>query len=354
MQNKKDSKVNKKKSEPDKMTLLTKKSALGKGLGALMPSRPFAAAAKETVPITHTAKQAGESDKAAVVNEIAVERIQANRYQPRQEFDEAALEELKSSIAEYGIIQPLVVRDVGEGYYELIAGERRLRAAKLAGLKTVPVLIRISNDNEISELALIENIQRENLNAIEEARAYSRLIEVFKLTQDEVSRRIGRSRSYIANFLRLLKLSPLVQDYIANGALTMGQAKPLLAIEDYSVQEEAAEFILRQELSARDCERLVKKIMANPKLLQEKQQSAQNAAHETVNVHIREFEERLIKALGTKVRIKAGGKKNLLEIEFYSTEDLERLMDIFEERSQQSREDKLAALRRVSTQGFSV
>ena len=183
---------------------------LGKGLGALL---------KDT-------KLTPARDK---VQEIAISEIQANRYQPRQEFDESALEDLKESVQRIGVIQPILVRRLPGTGYELIAGERRLRASKLAGLKSVPAMIREYNDAEISEIALIENIQREDLNAIEEARAYARLMKDFGLTQDIMAKKIGRSRSHIANFLRLLKLEDQVQEYVANGTLSMGQAKPLLA-----------------------------------------------------------------------------------------------------------------------------
>ena len=224
---------------------------LGKGLGALL---------KDT-------KLTPARDK---VQEIAISEIQANRYQPRQEFDESALEDLKESVQRIGVIQPILVRRLPGTGYELIAGERRLRASKLAGLKSVPAMIREYNDAEISEIALIENIQREDLNAIEEARAYARLMKDFGLTQDIMAKKIGRSRSHIANFLRLLKLEDQVQEYVANGTLSMGQAKPLLALENQILQREAAEYIQSEELSARQCESLVKKLLDNPQFFKEK------------------------------------------------------------------------------------
>ena len=186
----------------------------GKGLGAL-----FGEGAKMT-------PQEGQ------VRQLAVGDIRANRFQPRAEFDEAAMEELKESVRAYGVLQPVLVRRLPEGGYELIAGERRLRAAKLAGLAEIPAIVRAYNDAETSEIALIENLQREDLGPIEEARAYARLLEEFHLTQEALSAKVGRSRSHIANFLRLMKLDEKVQDYLASGVLTMGQAKPLVSLPD--------------------------------------------------------------------------------------------------------------------------
>ena len=219
---------------------MASKGGLGKGLNALL---------KDT-------KMTPAKDR---VQEIPVAKICANRYQPRQEFDESALEELKESVKRIGILQPLLVRKLPSGSFELIAGERRLRAAKLAGLETVPAMIREYSDAQISEIALIENIQRENLNAMEEAQAYSQLMKDFGLTQEEIAVKIGRSRSHIANFLRLLKLEPQVQNYVANGTLSMGQVKPLISLEQPAWQREAAEYIQLHDLSARQCEQLVKK-----------------------------------------------------------------------------------------------
>jgi ParB family chromosome partitioning protein len=185
---------------------VAKQGGLGKGLGALLG----------------TPKPVSENVSAEKAHKIAIEAIQPNRYQPRLEFDESALEELKDSVKEFVVLQPLLVRKVAENHYELIAGERRLRAAKLAGLTEVPVEVREYNNEEIAQIALIENIQRENLNAKEEAKAYERLMKEFKLTQETVAKKVGRSRSHIANFLRLLNLAEQVQAYVANGSLSMG------------------------------------------------------------------------------------------------------------------------------------
>lgn len=289
---------------------------LGKGLGALLKDRKITPARDQ-------------------VQEILASEIQANRYQPRQEFDEAALEELRASIQHYGILQPLIVRRLPEQGYELIAGERRLRAARLAGLVKVPALVREYNNAEVSEIALIENIQRENLNAIEEARAYDRLMQDFHLTQEVIAQKIGRSRSHVANFLRLLRLAPEVQDDVASGELSMGQAKPLLALDDLDLQRQAAAYIREHGSSARQAEELVHKLLTDPTYLQS-QQIAETEQGRQENVPDDRHEEaffeavtnRLVEALGTKVHIRPGRKKSRIEIEFYSEDDLERLLGL--------------------------
>lgn len=291
---------------------------LGKGLGALLKDRSLTPARDQ-------------------VQEIPAAEIQANRYQPRQDFDEAALEELQASIAHYGILQPLIVRRLPEHGYELIAGERRLRAARLAGLVKVPALVREYNDAEVSEIALIENIQRENLNAIEEARAYERLMQEFHLTQEVIARKIGRSRSHVANFLRLLHLAPEIQDDVAAGEMTMGQAKPLLALESQALQREAAAYICENGCSARQAEDLVHRLQEDPHYLQKPtEQSGEKAAPQSEkkddgqpqDAFLHAAADRLVEALGTKVNIRPGRQKSRIEIEFYSAEDLERLLEL--------------------------
>lgn len=304
---------------------------LGKGLGALMGNTKLTPARDR-------------------VQEIPVEEIRPNRYQPRQDFDEAALETLKDSVKRIGIIEPLLVRRLPDQGYELIAGERRLRAAKLAGIQMVPAMIREYNDAEISEIALIENIQREDLNALEEAKAYDRLMKEFGLTQDIMAKKIGRSRSHIANFLRLLKLEPHVQDYVANGALSMGQAKPLLGLENQSLQREAAEYIQSEDLSARQAENLVRKLQANPEYLHQKSPEEKKTASDQ-DVHLTAAVEKLTHLLGTQVRIHPGKKKSRIEIEFYSPEDLERIMGTILTSQQDVTQQKIDALRKVSLTG---
>ena len=291
---------------------------LGKGLGALLKNREITPAKDQ-------------------VQEIAADEIRANRYQPRQNFDEASLEDLSESIRQYGILQPLIVRRLPEKGYELIAGERRLRAARKAGLEKVPALVREYNDAEISEIALIENIQRENLNIIEEAEAYAFLMQNFQLTQEMLAKKVGRSRPHIANSLRLLELAEPVQDKLIAGELLMGQARPLLALKDEALQVKAAEHILAEHLSSRQAEELVRCLLDNPAYLdaeaggpedetaeaQETQEAQQDAFYQDAVGRLNEY-------LGTKVRIRPGKKKSRIEIEFYSEDDLERLLELLE------------------------
>lgn len=291
---------------------------LGKGLGALLKNREITPAKDQ-------------------VQEIAADEIRANRYQPRQNFDEAALEDLSESIRQYGILQPLIVRRLPEKGYELIAGERRLRAARKAGLEKVPALVREYNDAEISEIALIENIQRENLNIIEEAEAYAFLMQNFQLTQEMLAKKVGRSRPHIANSLRLLELAEPVQDKLVAGELLMGQARPLLALKDEALQIKAAEHILAEHLSSRQAEELVRCLLDDPAYLdaeesgpedesaeaQETQEAQQDAFYQDAVGRLNEY-------LGTKVRIRPGKKKSRIEIEFYSEDDLERLLELLE------------------------
>ena len=258
-----------------------------------------------------------------VVKELLITDIVANKYQPRNEFNEEALEELAESINQYGLLQPVIVRKVLNGY-ELIAGERRWRAAQKNGAKTIPAIVREYSDIETTEIALIENLQRENLNAIEEAGAYQRLVNEFGLTQEELAKKIGRSRSHIANFIRLLNLPEFVQEYVSRGTLTMGQVRPLLTLESEDLQIEAAEYIIAEDLSARDAEKLVKKLMKDPQVLQEELEEEEYKE----DIFVVEAEDVLKMALGTKVKIKPGKKKSKIEIEFYSADDLERLVEV--------------------------
>jgi ParB family chromosome partitioning protein len=276
---------------------MTNKRGLGRGLGAFF--------------------QAEEGEKPT---EIAVGDIVPNRFQPRRVFDPEALNELAQSIKQHGVIQPVLVRKTPTGY-ELVAGERRWRAAQQVGLKAIPAVVREYDDGQMTELALIENIQRENLNPIEEAVAYRRLMEEFSLTQEEVARRIGRSRSLIANTVRLLNLPAAVQEHVSRGTLSMGQARPLLGLEDGDLQLEAAESIIAEELSARDAEELVRRLLATPRTKIARKQP------EKREFFLAEAEERLKMVLGTQVRIKPGKLKSKIEIEFYSAEDLERLIE---------------------------
>ena len=333
-----------------------KQGGLGRGLGALGLGKNVLAGA----PKADTPAQAAEKDSPTASSvpenptEISVEVIAPNRFQPRREFDEAALEELRESIARHGILQPLSVRPVGDGKYELIAGERRLRAARLAGRATVPVVVRTASDAEMAEMALIENIQREDLNPIVEARAYEQLLTKFRLSQEELARRVARSRSAIANSVRLLRLAEEVQAFIANGVLSMGQTRPLLALESKTLQREAAEYIQEHELSARGAEALVKRLLKDPNVLKKAAQPP--AQVRTPDIFVREAEERLTRSLGTKVRIQESREqgKGRLEISYFSADDLERLLALLTGSDSAAKEDKRAALRAISTQSFTV
>ena len=331
-----------------------KQGGLGRGLGALgLGKNVLAGASKADTPVRAEETPAAASAVPENPTEISVEVIAPNRFQPRREFDEAALEELRESIARHGILQPLSVRAVGDGKYELIAGERRLRAARLAGRATVPVVVRTASDAEMAEMALIENIQREDLNPIEEARAYEQLLTKFRLSQEELARRVARSRSAIANSVRLLRLAEEVQAFIANGVLSMGQTRPLLALESKTLQREAAEYIQEHELSARGAEALVKRLLKDPNVLKK---AAQPAKVRTPDIFVREAEERLTRSLGTKVRIQESREqgKGRLEISYFSADDLERLLALLTGSDSATKEDKRAALRAISTQSFTV
>ena len=331
-----------------------KQGGLGRGLGALgLGKNVLAGAPKTDTPVPAEETPAAASAVPENPTEISVEVIAPNRFQPRREFDEAALEELRESIARHGILQPLSVRAVGDGKYELIAGERRLRAARLAGRATVPVVVRTASDAEMAEMALIENIQREDLNPIEEARAYEQLLTKFRLSQEELARRVARSRSAIANSVRLLRLAEEVQAFIANGVLSMGQTRPLLALESKTLQREAAEYIQEHELSARGAEALVKRLLKDPNVLKK---AAQPAQVRTPDIFVREAEERLTRSLGTKVRIQESREqgKGRLEISYFSADDLERLLALLTDSDSAAKEDKRAALRAISTQSFTV
>ena len=330
-----------------------KTGGLGRGLGALGLGKNALAGTPKPPEQLAPQEPAESAAQAGTPTELLVELIQPNRFQPRREFDEAALEELRESITRHGILQPISVRDIGGGKYELIAGERRLRAARLAGLATVPVVFRTASDAELAEMALIENIQREDLNPIEEARAYERLLTEFRLSQEELARRVACSRSAIANSVRLLRLADEGQAFVANGVLTMGQVRPLLTLESAALQREAAEYIQEHELSARGAEALVKRLIKDPNALKK---TAQSVTKRTPDIFMREAEERLTRSLGTKVRIQEGREqgKGRLEISYFSTDDLERLLGLLTGADGAAKEDKRAALRAISTQKFTV
>lgn len=297
--------------------MAVKRGGLGKGLDSLIPDN----------------KKVSDSEKKAKVVEKVIEKIvekptevklkvnqiEPNRDQPRKKFDEESLQELADSIRQFGLLQPLIVQQ-REDYYEIIAGERRWRAAKLAGLKEVPVIIRKMSDQEIVEISLIENIQRENLNPIEEAAAYKRLLTEFHLKQEEVAQRVAKSRTAVTNSMRLLKLDERVQQMVVEEMLSTGHARALLAVEDSEIQFQMANKVYNEKLSVREVEKLVKNV--GKKKPEKKEESSQQKAV------YQDLEERMKNALGTKVSInRKNEQKGKIEIEYYSMEELERLME---------------------------
>ena len=251
---------------------------------------------------------------------VRINEVEPNRDQPRKDFDEDALMELADSIRQFGILQPLLVQKK-KNYYEIIAGERRWRAAKLAGIKEVPIIVKDYTDQEIVEISLIENIQRENLNPIEEAMAFKRLLQEFKLKQDEVAERVSKSRTAVTNSMRLLKLSPRVQQMIIDDMISTGHARALLAIDDEEQQFILANKIFDEKLSVRETEKLVK-ALKNPKKEVKKEKPEHTFIYENI-------EEQIKNIMGTKVSVnqKANGKGKI-EIEYYSEEELERIYDL--------------------------
>lgn len=286
------------------------KKGLGKGIGALIPE-------DDDVKVKEVIKEVIVKEPADT--KIRISLIEPNKEQPRKAFDEDALIELAESIKQYGILQPLLVQKKGD-FYEIIAGERRWRAAKLAGLKEVPVIIKDYTTQEVMEIALIENIQREDLNPIEEARAYQRLISDYRLKQDEVAERVAKSRAAITNSLRLLKLDERVQNMVMEGKLSNGHARTIIGIEDPDKQYEIALKIFDEKLSVRETERLMKALSKPEK------ETRLKPANDFV---YRDIEDKIKKIMGTKVVIKnRNNNKGKIEIDYYSQEELERIYDM--------------------------
>ncbi len=297
------------------------KRGLGRGLDNLIPTDDNSASKEKNTGKTIVTKTEVKEVIKKVEQTLNINRIEPNKNQPRKHFDEDALAELADSIKQFGVIEPLVVVK-RKGYYELIAGERRWRAARLAGLKEVPVVIKDYTDQEVVEIALIENIQREDLNPIEEAHAYERLIKEFNLKQDEVAERVSKSRTTITNSLRLLKLTEKVQQMLIDDMLTTGHVRALISIEDPNLQYETALHIFDKKLSVRETESYVKKLLSNKK----ESTTEAASAEEDLSFLYKEIEERLKNVLGTKAVIKSKGKnKGKIEIEYYSVDDLERI-----------------------------
>lgn len=300
------------------------KKGLGRGLGALYGDNVIEAIdTDDELFDTPTRKKAKSKDSAnGEVAEIKLIDIEPNRKQPRKTFDEEPLEALADSIKTHGVIQPILVSPTDNETYRIIAGERRWRAAKLAGLKTVPCIVREYKDREISELALVENLQREDLNPLEEAEGYQNLMDEFGLTQEEISARVGKSRSAVANALRLNNLPPEVKKMVTSGELSAGHARAILGVQNAEEQIRLAQAAVSDGLSVRQTEQLVKR------LSQKKPAPAKNSEEKALLRYYKDVEKNLSDRLGTKVRIVRGSKKSKIEIEYYTKDDFERLLDI--------------------------
>ena len=298
--------------------MAVKRSGLGKGLDSLIPDKAVNKSATTGKKEEKSEKKVNESGEQLV----PINQVEPNREQPRKEFDEDALLELADSIKQYGILQPLIVQK-RKDYYEIIAGERRWRAAKKAGLKEVPVIIREYTDQQVVEISLIENIQRENLNPIEEAMAFKKLLEEFNLKQDEVAERVSKSRTAVTNSMRLLKLSEKVQQMIVDEMITTGHARALLALDDEEQQYILANKIFDEKLSVRETEKLVK-ALKNPK-----REDTTKEVEDKNRFIYADIEDKMKSVIGTKVNIhqKKSGKGKI-EIEYYSQDELERIFEL--------------------------
>ena len=285
------------------------KKGLGTGLSALFGEE--------------IAEKAPEKEQKEIL-ELPISKVEPRREQPRYSFDEVALAELSESIAQYGMIQPITVRPLDGGYYQIIAGERRWRAARMAGLMNVPVRVLDADDRRVSELALVENLQREDLNPIEEAKGLRSLMEEYGMTQEEAAQSVGKSRSAVANSLRLLNLCPYVMELLEQGLITTGHAKSLLSIQNKDAQEAAANTVVAQGLSVRQTERLCAKLSKEPT-----EEPAQVNDPSVITVdYAAQVERKLESALGRRVKIVEGRKKGRIELEFYGADDREALIDL--------------------------
>ena len=306
-----------------------KKSGLGRGLDALFPEKTVQSKPKTVKTVKEEKKVAVDTKKSSQQETSNGERmmkismIEPNREQPRKKFAEDALQELSESIKQYGILQPLLVSDKKD-YYEIVAGERRWRAAKMAGLKEVPVVVKEFSTQEIVEISLIENIQREDLNPVEEAMAYKRLIDEFHLKQDEIAERVSKSRTAVTNSMRLLKLDSRVQQMMVDEMISAGHARAILAISDPEQQYNAAMKVFDEKLSVRETEKLVKSILTPTKKKPVVSNPTEDAIYESL-------EEKMKGITGTRVFIhRKKNNKGKIEIEYYSRDDLDRIIDLFE------------------------
>ena len=297
--------------------MAVKRGGLGKGLDSLIPDMNVGINPSKVETETKIVEKIVEKP---IEMKVKISKIVPNKEQPRKNFDEDALIELSESIKQHGVLQPILVQD-RNGYYEIIAGERRWRAAKLAGVKEVPVVVKKFTEQEIVEISLIENIQRENLNPIEEAIAYKKLLTEFQLKQDEIAERVSKSRTAVTNSMRLLKLDERVQQMVIDEKLSTGHARPLLGIEDPELQYQIANKVFDEKLSVREVEKLVKSLNTPKK--ETKKPEINQAVYDDMS-------EKLKQIMGTKVNIlPKNNEKGKIEIEYYSSDELERIIDLF-------------------------
>jgi len=301
------------------------KPALGRGLGALLGGNPPLTQPAPAPSVQTAALVSAPPDNRERVLRVPLNKIRASAMQPRKEFSAEALKELADSIREQGIVQPLIVRERG-GFFELIAGERRWRAAQLLNLPEVPVITREADDRSVLELALIENLQRENLNALEEALGYSQLAEQFQLTQEDIARKVGKSRAAVANATRLLKLPVTVQNFLRDGRISVGHAKVILGLADEKNQKLAAERIVKDGLNVRQTEGLVAKLQSRGQ--KSSGDGAKLKAIVPIDSNIGRLEEKLREKFGTKVQLKYVHGKGAVEISFFSDDELQRVLEI--------------------------
>lgn len=312
---------------------MAKKSALGKGLGALLPSTPDEEASEEQLSALPSRRVSDAVDRVRLLGRVAeldIDTIRPNPYQPRQDFDEAALDELAASIRQLGIIQPLTVRALGEGKFELIAGERRLRAARRAELTRVPAFVRDADSEAMLEMAIVENIQRENLNPVEEALGYLRLIEECELTQEQAAAKVGRSRSAVTNSLRLLKLPPPILASLRDGTLSSGHARMLVSVEGTDTQLALHRQIVDKGMSVRQVEELIRRHRTRENAETARKDDKKSITETSrTEIQVRDLSRKLRDRLSTQVVIKprenGAGK---IEINYFSDEDLERVLDL--------------------------
>jgi ParB family chromosome partitioning protein len=301
------------------------KPALGRGLGALLGGSPPTNSPAPTAAVLVAEPVAPLPDSRDRVQRVPLSQVRPSAMQPRKEFSAEALKELADSIREQGIIQPLIVRE-RNGFFELIAGERRWRASQLANLAEVPVVVREADDRQVLELALIENLQRENLNAIEEALGYAQLAEQFQLTQEQIAVKVGKSRAAVANAMRLLKLSPAIQSFVREGRLSVGHAKVILGLPDENSQRIAAERVIKEGLNVRQTEGLIAKLSERGARVAATKPEMVAAPASDANVA--RLEDKLREKFGTKVQLKYAQGKGAVEISFFSDDELQRVLEI--------------------------